>query len=473
MKTEDVTIESTIHPAAVAASPFWKRRAFVASSIVFSMLLGSLSLAPVVITATSQRNRMLESAIGNAGLTATAESATGGWFAPLAFHNVCIKDAHGQFEWTIAELQTSKGMLSFILDPVHVGELRLRDSSVTVKLDDDGHWPIQSKPHPSRSELSFVIENGSLSVIVPWRTIPIVELDELHITGNIGPDANGQRMLNVDPIVLFDHRPISELHTQQNLALIAPVLSQSTTLNGTASAWLDATQISLADNASEESAESISPALAIRGRVKFHSLDAKLKETWTRQITMLVGRFSGTALPDKIQVLENSSVEFTVDKSGIFHNGMVFLLPQIAEELTFSSSGLIRLDESIDLLLTLNVPKVLPAGRPFLAMLSQISAAPIQLRVLGTVSDPQLQLPEGVNLLGELSRRIAPAQHTEEAPPLQSAVLDLIQNVGNKNPEEPKANLAGSIFNLIRAIDRDSKDKPPREKRSDKKDRGN
>ncbi len=459
MKTEEVSEKSTRQQTAVGRSPLWKRRAIVTTSVVLSILATGIGVAPIILTATSQRNRMLQSSIGNAELTATAESATGGWFAPLVFRDVRLTDADERFVWTVKEMQTSKGMLSFLTDPVHVEQVRIVGSSLTVKLDKDGRWPLHVKPRTSKNELSFQIENGSLALIVPWRSAPIVELDGLNITGNIGPDANGQRMLNIDPIQVFDHAPISESHTQQNLALIAPVLSQSTTLKGTASVWLDAIHLPLQGEPAEGSVISDQPQISIRGRAEFHSLEARLKETWTRQITALVGQVTGTALPDKIEVLENSTVEFAVNNEGIYHQGMCFLLPQIAQELTFTSSGLIRLDESLDLLLTLNVPKVIPVGRPFLVMLSQLTDAPMQLKVLGTVSKPELQLPEGMNLLGELTRRIAPAQYTEEAPPVTSAVIDLFQNVSSQDPEQKKNALPGSILNLIRAVDKTAKEK--------------
>ncbi|MEJ7594828.1 MAG: hypothetical protein WKF77_25160 [Planctomycetaceae bacterium] len=94
-----------------------------------------------------------------------------------------------------------------------------------------------------------------------------------------------------------------------------------------------------------------------------------------------------------------------------------------------------------------------------MAFLSQLMAVPIQFRVVGTVSEPKLQLPEGMNLLGDLTSRIAPAQYTEEAPPLTSAVLSLIQNVGGEDREEAKQALPGNILNLIRAVDEQTKQK--------------
>ena len=90
----------------------------------------------------------------------------------------------------------------------------------------------------------------------------------------------------------------------------------------------------------------------------------------------------------------------------------------------------------------------------------------MQLRVVGTVSEPELQLPEGMNLLGDLTRRIAPAQYTDVPPPLPVAVKDLIQNVESQDREQANQNLPGNILNLIRAVDEQT-----RQKRAERKSR--
>lgn len=467
MKTEEVSNHATLaHPAA-GKSAFWQRRAVVTTSVVLSMLGTGICLAPTVLTATSMRNKLLASAVDNYKLTATSESATGGWFAPLAFQGVQIRSADGRFLWTLKEIQTSKGLLSFITDPDHVGDIRLTDSSAKITLDDDGKWPFNKPTEPSNSELAFHIANGSLEIIAPWREVPIVEISKLTIDGNIAKDANGQRRLHVEPIQVLDHEPLSESHTQQNLALIAPILSQSTELSGIASAWLDEINIPIGQAVAADSAESVNSEttdgfrsnVQIRGRAEFHSLEARLKENWTKQLTAIIGQVSGSAIPNQIQVLKDSKLDFSITDKGIHHTGMVFLLPELAKEMTITSSGTVYLDESIDLLLGLNVPKIVQTGKPFLTMLAQLTSMPIQLRVLGTVSEPKLQLPEGMDLLSRLTNQVTPAQHTEESRALPYAVMDLIQNVGSQDREQAKKDLPGNILNLIRAVDQKAKEK--------------
>ena len=75
------------------------------------------------------------------------------------------------------------------------------------------------------------------------------------------------------------------------------------------------------------------------------------------------------------------------------------------------------------------------------------------------MSEPKIQLPEGMNLLGRLSNQVSPAQHTEDGPELPSAVMDLVQNVGSHDREQAKKDLPGNILNLIRAVDQKAKKK--------------
>lgn len=472
MKTEDVSCQ----PPQTTASrnlPLWNRRGVVTTSVVLCMLGAGIGLIPTAITATKLRNQLLTSAIGNEELSATSESATGGWFAPLSFRNVRVVDANGDFVWTVGQLDLSRGLLPLMTDRTQIGEIRLQDSSLQVHLNAEGEWPLKSRSSPSKTEFSFSVQNGSLELSIPSREKPIVELDKLAIQGNVGPDSEGRRALNIEPIQLLDHAPLSESHTQQNLALIAPVLSQATALSGSASVWLDAIHVPLAGDLAADIAPEVSsdstpapPEFAIHGKAEFHEVDARLKENWTRQVTALVGQVSGISVPNQIRVLKDSNVRFSVSNAGISHEGMMFLLPQIAEELTFTSSGIVRLDETLDLLVTLKLNAAAPVGRPFLEFLAKFTENPIQLKIAGTVSEPQLQLAKGADLLSGLAGRIAPAGYTEESPPLPSAVLDLIQNVGQPDREQAGKELPGSILNLIRAVDEQT-----RQKRAERKSR--
>ena len=449
MTTEVEGQLTAVHKKSTPAKPRW-RRAVVASSVIFSMLVAGSALVPTVLMQTPLRDRVLGTAVKQNTLTATAREASGGWLAPLVFRDVRIADSSGRFLCTIRELRTSQGLFGFLTGGPDIGQLDLIEPRVELQLDDNGKFP-RSECEPSNTQFRFSIQQGSLLVRVPWRSVPIVDVASLELTGNVAASAPGQRVLTLDASQIFDHEPLSESHTSQNLALIAPVLSQSTELQGSASVWLDEVKIPLDGEQNTD--------FAIRGRAEFHSLEAKLRETWTRQLAAISAQLSGVELPDRIEVLQNSKVTFKVTEEGIFHEGMVFLLPKIAESMRVTSSGTIHLDESLDLQLAVTMPELSMPENRFLSMLSQLTSEPLRLSVKGTVSDPQLQLPADTDLFGEISRRVTPAQHTEEAPAVPSAVIDLIQGVSNEDKEEAKEALPGNILNLIRAIDHGAKEK--------------
>lgn len=438
---------ATTHKLAAPPTPRW-RRAFVTSSILVAMLISGAGLLPPLLVHTSLRNQVLHSALKTEELTATSEDASGGWLAPLVFRNVRIVDARGRFICTIRELRTSRGLLGFIGGGESIGQVTLIEPRIEIHVSEDGKWP-DCRQQPSKTQLSFLVEDGSLLVTVPWRKTAIVDVDDLKVAGRIAPGDDGGRMLIVEPIQIFDHEPLSESHTQQNLALIAPVLSQATQLSGSASVWLDELRVPL-----DGTQKSRSP---VRGRAEFHSLEARLKDEWTRQLAAVSGAMTGTELPDRIEVLKDSKVTFAISEEGITHDGMVFLLPKIAQELRVTSSGIIHLDESLDLRLAVALPKILHADRPMLAILSQLSAEPLQLVVKGTVSRPQLQLPEGLNPHKAFAKGIAPATHQEIAPTVPAAISDILQGVANPDQVEARKDLPGSILNLIRAIDKNAK----------------
>ena len=455
--TTEVSEDTANHQAPTRAPARW-RRAYVTTSVVMAMLVSGSAVLPFALMNTSLRDRVLGAAVNTDVLTATSETATGGWFAPLVFRNVRIFDADGRIVCTVRELRTSKGLLDRFTDALNAGLITLVEPHVEVHLGDDGKWPNFGKRTSSNAQLSFAIEDGSFKMTAPWRPVPIVDLDELRITGKVGPDAAGRRMLTVDAAQILDHEPLSEAHTRQNLAMVAPVLAQATEVSGSASVWMDESQIPLDRDDRQDQ------PFKIPGRVEFHSMEARLKDVWARQIVALTGQLTGTELPDRIEVLKNSRVDFVVAEDGISHDGMVFLLPQIAKQLTIESSGVVHLDESLDLLLTVTMPQVVTANQPVLALLSELSSEPLQLQVRGTVSQPQLQLPEGTSLLDEISKRIAPAQHEEVAPTLPSAITDLLQDAGGADKAQARKDLPGNILNIIRAVDQAKKSKAERQR---------
>lgn len=441
--------EAVCHHSAARRKRIWRR------AVVGVPMLGGLGsllgfFFPFLLLGSSMRDGALEGDFAQSGWTVESASATGGWFQPVSFFDVRISDADGRFTGRIAEVRTNGRLVDLFSGGPERRSLTLIRPEVEIRISDGGGWPRCSSGAAGKP-LDFVVEDGSLEIIAPGRKIPIVDVGSFDLTGRIGPDENGARWLVVSPMQVFDHEPLSDSQCQQNLALIAPVLSQSTEISGAVSIWFDEIRISLDGLQS-------SP-FPIKGRAEIHSLQAKLKNGWARQISAMTGVASGVQVPDRISVIENTSIEFEATDRGVHHEGTAFLLPQISPEFKVVSSGTVYLDETIDLTLSVFLPADLGSESPGLAFLRGISVSPIPLAVKGTVSAPTFGLPEGIDIFSEISRRVSPAKYTEEPLEVPSAIFDLIQGVaqpesaGAKNKKE----FAGSILNLIRAVEKQRK----------------
>ena len=445
--TQEVERKMMTSDAVRMAVPKW-RRAVAGTSVIVAMLITGTGLIPPILINTSWRNRLLESALDQPGWTITAEVATGGWLTPLEFQSVHVADDESLLSCEIQRIRTSKGLLGLIFGGDDRGTVTLVEPMVHVRVPEDGRSP-SLVSHKKTTLLEYRVIDGGLTVSVPWRPAPIIDVDGLDLQGRVAMDETGRRTLFADAAQILDHAPVTDAHTHQNLALVAPVLSQSTRITGTASVWLDAIRVPL-------DGDEI-PSMPLRGRVQFHTLNAQLRKEWVQQLAMFTGALTGTHVPAKIEIVQDSSIEFVVSQDGIEHQGMAFLLPDLARDLQVTTSGTIGLDDRLDLTLEIALPKVTSAGGPLLSMLAAVTSQPLQLAVKGTVSEPQLQLPSGTDLLGEITRRVSPAQYQPTAPNVTSAVLEVMQTGTNSPPQGSGQKITGDVLNLIRAVREQSK----------------
>jgi hypothetical protein len=441
--------EAGCHQLAARRKRIWRR-----AVVGIPMLGGLVSLLgfffPFLVLGSSMRDGALEGALAQSGWTVVSASATGGWFQPVSFFDVRISDGEGRFSGRISEIRTNSRLVDLFSGGPERRSITLIKPEVEILISEGGEWPRCSSGASDRT-LDFSVEGGALKISAPRRNIPIVDVGGCDFSGSVGPDENGARWLVVSPLQVFDHEPLSDSQCQQNLALIAPILSQSTELSGAVSVWLDEIRIPLDGLQS-------SP-FPIKGRAEIHSLEAKLKNGWARQISAVTGAASGVQVPDRISVIENTSIDFEANDKGVYHKGTAFLLPEISPEFKVVSAGTVCLDETIDLTLSVFLPADLGKDSETLAFLRGLSVSPIPLAVKGTVSAPTFGLPEGIDIFGEISRRVSPAKYTEEPPEVPSAISDLIQGVVQPESDgvKNKRKFAGSILNLIRAVEKQRK----------------
>lgn len=433
----------------VRSKKMWRRASVGIPMLCILAGLG-VSFSPFLVLGSSLRDGALEDAVNQSGWHVESGSASGGWFQPISFFDVRISDADGRFECHVSEVRTNSSLIDFISGGPERQKITLVEPQTEIRIAKDGQWP-KCSSSGSGMALDFSIEDGSLRVIVPSRSVPIVEVDSCDLRGSVGADENGVSWLNVEPFQVLDRRNLTDAETRHQLALIAPLLSQTTKVSGSVSLSLDQVQIPLDGRQGS--------AFPIRGRAEIHSLEARLKTGWARQISLMLGSLSGAEVPDQISMLEKTNINFKVIDNGIQHEATAFLFPQISPEFRVVTSGTVHFDETLDLTLSVFLPTELQEKQSALAFLRSFSTSPIPLAVTGTVSSPSVGFPERFDVLSEISRRVTPAQYTEEPPGVPTAVSVLLQGVIRSEPSgvKSKKRLAGSILNLIRAVDKERK----------------
>ena len=420
--------------------PLW-RRPRIRIAAFLCAFIGLTMFAPVIVLKTGLRDVVLNRKLNSLGLAAATASGSGSWFSPLVLTEVKLTDTTGRARCALKSVTTSATIWELITNP-HKGGFAIQEPVVELELDDNGDLPpdlFAGSGGDSKPTCEFDISGGRFVLSVPWRKLPIVELNELNVEGEIVL-RDGGHWLDVRPIELFDHDPISEAHTEQNLAMVAPVLSQSAKLQGDIS-------VTLAEASFQLDAED-GPVLDLAGDAVFHSVEAQLRKEWVAQIGQMLGKAMGADIPNRLEIMKDSKVSFTVDETGIRHEGLAFLLPDLATDLKIDSSGLVGLDEQIDLTLGVTVPPPKDAG--LFASIVASMAKNIQVAVKGTVDDPQLVLPPGMSLLKQFSGNLEPEKKDED-PGVAGSVLDLVGAARSKDPQEKAAGITGGILNLIRA----------------------
>lgn len=438
------------------------RRAMVATSVLCGMVFTGVAIGPMAVMNSSYRDSVLNSRLKTHGLTATSASGSGSWLTPFEFRDILITDETGRVRLSIESVRASNSLLGLIFHGGDLGTFTVNKPNLLIEVDDDGNLPLQmpeKSDQTGQPNLAFNIHDAAFRLVAPWRPLPVIDLQQLQISGTIAGTENG-RWLSLGRMEIFNHERLSDAHTQQNLALIAPVLAQTTALVGEVSVTLDETRIRLDGDQQQP--------IQVRGNAAFHSVEATLRPEWAGQISQLIGGATGQNGNSRLQIARDSVVHFEVSEQGVYHEGLALLLPDLASRLRVESSGMVGFDENLDLTFAVQLPQV-SSGGPLMSLFSKLVSAPLQVFVRGTVSEPKLEAPAGFSVVDQLSRNVAPQQHTDQPPPVTESVMKLIGSAAGPPAPGQGETMTSTVLDIIRAAQEAKKNAPPKEPRVKKR----
>jgi hypothetical protein len=104
-------------------------------------------------------------------------------------------------------------------------------------------------------------------------------------------------------------------------------------------------------------------------------------------------------VPELVQIADDTAVSFELRDGRVYHEGLVFLLPELSRDIEWRSSGTVGLDETLDLRLQAQLPLDMLHDGPLMRSLSQ---RPLEFKVVGTLSKPKVELFRDGGWLQEL-----------------------------------------------------------------------
>jgi hypothetical protein len=271
-------------------------------------------------------------------------------------------------------------------------------------------------------------------------------LDNISTTVDIKPNGNG-RLLTITPVKVFDREPLTPELCGKGLYLVAPVLSDATSVEGEISFAVEQFKLPL----DTKDKTLLAAKTDIRGIVELHRVHASLKNPLLVGLVAMMSKLIGVEVPSNISVAEDTQVAFHVKDGRVYHDGMTFMLPGLSSELQIRTSGSVGLDETLDLQVVIPMPRDLLGDIP---LAQRLAGQPLQVRVKGTLQDPKFGLDKSAGLLAGVTGLIRSGHVDGDAegstPPLSHALVDLVGGLLG-DAEDVGDSEGGSMLDRLRA----------------------
>ena len=328
-------------PAPAPATPKKKsRRIYRILRVGLPLLVVVILLAPWVVAKTGLRDRFINRVIRTPNVTATSQSGSFGWFSPPSVQGMELTSEQRHVRIQVNEITAERPWWRLAGSLPELGTITLDKPRIEIEL------PLGPRPErPERQIPTFtgVVRNGGLTVRVPGLDEPAIDLEDIDLTFRV-VDADGGRVLVVDPVTLFEHRKLSPKLCDKMLDLIAPTLGDTQEVSGEVSFALDKFRVPLG-----LPKDQVAWQVEMEGTLTLHNVTTQTTGPLLRAIVKVVSDMYGKQPTDVVRGVKDATIRFRVADGRMHHEGLKVGFPDISPDLQVTSRGSVGLDKTLDL----------------------------------------------------------------------------------------------------------------------------
>ncbi|MGA0039634.1 MAG: hypothetical protein ACO3NZ_07295 [Pirellulales bacterium] len=388
-------VESPATSPVASETPKPKGRFWLVVGLVVGAVAVAGFAAPWILSSPEMVAKIVQSSLKGAEADVSVASVRIGWLGPTVVEGITFEPRDGsERPVSIGRVEGDRGLLGMLLSMGDLGTFRVSGLEVDVVFNEDRTSNLQSlaakvddasggepKRESRRSPVTteIVVDQAVVRIAGPWATKRWVS-DPIDLDLVLEPDpGNDRSRWRVGQVQLLDEAVLEPAVAEGILAYIAPILADATIVGGRFSLGIQSASLPVGDPG----------AGTVEGRLVMHEVDIGPGE--------LVKHVMSVVPVDKpnistLRISDSSDIQFALANRRVSHEGLKFgvPLPDSNERLDVESAGSVGLDDkSLDLRLTLPLPKTMPEDRP---LLQSLAGKKLGLSIGGTLEQPEVDM---------------------------------------------------------------------------------
>ena len=367
-------------------TPKKRRRLLRILGIVAILLVVLVLMGPWIVAHTGLRDLAINSTLASPSLTASSDSASFNWFSSESIRGLRLKSTNDHLDVRVELASTERTILQLLGSLPDLGTIDIEKVHVTLD------WPldIQLEGGVHRVEPTFTakVKDAALTLRLAGEDEPLLDIDGFNLTLRVEKDED--RVLTLDPVVIFDRRKLSPKLTSRLIQLFDPTMTDTPEISGEISLSVEKLRIPLGVPRDEAV-----KGMELEGKLVLHDVSGEIRNPLRQSLVRLVADMNGKEVPKVVHLTQDTEIRFQVRDGRLHHEGVRIGLPDIDKELQITSRGSIGLDKTLDLYVEL--PRLDPAQRK--------EKGPAKCHITGTINNPQINVEDASLVLRQPNRK--------------------------------------------------------------------